>query len=157
MSKQYDEAAFEDEIAAALLKRGYTRVPSDDFDAERGIFPDEVVSFVQETQPEAWEQLETAHKGSARERFLDCEAGGGAPGSREVMIPISGVPIRPDSIVAFTPMKCGSKRRLNPTMRVAPVSFATSRQARTRAELRSIGFSQKTALPARANSSICCA
>jgi len=24
MSKQYDEAAFEDEIAAALLKRGYT-------------------------------------------------------------------------------------------------------------------------------------
>jgi len=70
MSKQYDEAAFEDEIAAALLKRGYTRVPSDDFDAERGIFPDEVVSFVQETQPEAWKQLETAHKGSARERFL---------------------------------------------------------------------------------------
>jgi len=70
MSKQYDEAAFEDEIAAALLKRGYTRVPSDDFDAERGIFPDQVISFVQETQPEAWEQLETAHKGSARERFL---------------------------------------------------------------------------------------
>jgi type I restriction enzyme R subunit len=70
MSKQYDETAFEDEIAAALLKRGYTRVPSDDFDAERGIFPDQVISFVQETQPEAWEQLETAHKGSARERFL---------------------------------------------------------------------------------------
>src|SRR6056297_343022 len=70
MSKQYDEAAFEDEIAAALLKRGYTRVPSDSFDAERGIFPDQVISFVQETQPEAWEQLETAHKGSARERFL---------------------------------------------------------------------------------------
>ncbi|MDL5363924.1 type I restriction endonuclease subunit R [Halalkalicoccus sp. NIPERK01] len=70
MSKQYDEKAFEDEIAAALLKRGYTRVPSDGFDAERGIFPDEVVSFVQETQPEAWDQLETAHKGSARERFL---------------------------------------------------------------------------------------
>ena len=70
MSKQYDEAAFEDEIAAALLKRGYTRIPSDDFDAERGIFPDQVISFVQETQPEAWEQLETAHKGSARDRFL---------------------------------------------------------------------------------------
>jgi len=70
MSKPYDEAAFEDEIAAALLDRGYTRVPSGGFDAERGIFPDEVVSFVKETQPEAWTKLETAHKGNARKRFL---------------------------------------------------------------------------------------
>ena len=70
MSKPYDEAAFEDEIVAALLSRGYTRVPSDGFDAERGIFPDEVVSFVQETQPEAWQKVVTAYKGNARERFL---------------------------------------------------------------------------------------
>ena len=70
MSKPYDEAEFEDEIAAALLERGYTRVPSEDFDAERGIFPDQVVSFVKETQREAWEKLETAYKGNARDRFL---------------------------------------------------------------------------------------
>ena len=70
MSKPYDEKEFEDEIAAALLERGYTRVPSGDFDAERGLFPDEVVSFVQETQSEAWEKLETAYKSNARERFL---------------------------------------------------------------------------------------
>ena len=82
---------------------------------------------------------------------------GGAPGSREVMTPISGVPIRPSLMAAFTPMKCGSKRRLNPTISVAPVSSTTSRQARTRAESRSIGFSQNTALPARENSSICSA
>lgn len=42
-SRRHDEGAFEDEIAAALLDRGYTRVPSEGFDAERGIFPDEVV------------------------------------------------------------------------------------------------------------------
>jgi type I restriction enzyme R subunit len=70
MSKPYDEEAFEDGIAASLLSRGYTRVPSEGFDAERGIFPDEVVSFVQETQPDAWQKLVTAHKGNARERFL---------------------------------------------------------------------------------------
>ena len=70
MSKPYDEAAFEDKIAASLLERGYTAIQSERFDAERGIFPDVVVSFVKETQPEAWEKLETAHKGNARQRFL---------------------------------------------------------------------------------------
>jgi len=70
MTKPYDEAEFEDEIAVALLERGYTRIPSRGFDAERGIFPDEVISFVKETQPEAWGKLETAYKTNARERFL---------------------------------------------------------------------------------------
>jgi len=70
MSKPYDEKAFENEIASALLNRGYVRVPSDRFDAERGIFPQQIVSFVKETQPEAWEKLETAHKGNTRQRFL---------------------------------------------------------------------------------------
>ena len=70
MSKPYDEEAFENEIAAALLDCGYVRVPSDRFDAERGLFPQQIVSFVKETQPEAWEKLETAHKGNTRQRFL---------------------------------------------------------------------------------------
>ena len=70
MSKPYDEKAFENEIASALLDRGYVEMPSDRFDAERGLFPQQIVSFVKETQPEAWEKLETAHKGNARQRFL---------------------------------------------------------------------------------------
>lgn len=71
MSKIYDEYAFEDSIAAHLVKYGgYERVPSEEFDRERGVFPDVVVSFVKETQPEKWEKLETAYKGNARKRFL---------------------------------------------------------------------------------------
>ena len=79
---------------------------------------------------------------------------GGAPGSREVMLTISTAPTAPSSIALRTARKCGSKRRLKPTISAAPVSSTTRRQALTRATSRSIGFSQKIALPARAKRSI---
>ncbi|WP_254823806.1 type I restriction endonuclease subunit R [Haloglomus halophilum] len=67
----YDEASFEDAIAAHLVEKGgYERLPSEEFDQERGIFPEVVVSFVKETQPSKWEKLETAYKGNAKQRFL---------------------------------------------------------------------------------------
>lgn len=70
-TKIYDEHAFEDAIEAYLLEHGgYEELDSDEFDPNRGFFPDEVVSFVKQTQPSAWEELETAHRGNARERFL---------------------------------------------------------------------------------------
>ena len=71
MSKIHDEGKFEDEIATHLVNHGgYEHLPSEEFDRERGIFPDVVVSFVKETQPERWKRLETAYKGNARKRFL---------------------------------------------------------------------------------------
>jgi hypothetical protein len=51
-------------------------------------------------------------------------------------------------------MKCGSKRRLKPTISLPFVSATTFMQARTRSTSRSIGFSQKIALPAREKRSI---
>ena len=79
---------------------------------------------------------------------------GGAPGSRDVITAISDWPISPLLIASLSAEKCGSKRRLKPTMRTALVSLTTSKQARTRSTLRSIGFSQKIAFPLRANCSI---
>ncbi|RQH01816.1 type I restriction endonuclease subunit R [Natrarchaeobius oligotrophus] len=71
MSKIHDEGNFEDFIASHLVEHGgYERLPSEEFNREQGIFPDVVVSFVKETQPEKWEKLETAYKGNARKRFL---------------------------------------------------------------------------------------
>ncbi|WP_256288299.1 type I restriction endonuclease subunit R [Halobellus inordinatus] len=71
MSKIHDEESFEDFIASHLVEHGgYEHLPSEEFDREQGIFPDVVVSFVKETQPEKWEKLETAYKGNARKRFL---------------------------------------------------------------------------------------
>jgi len=67
----YDEGSFEDAIAAHLVEEGgYERLPSEEFDRERGIFPDVVVSFVKDTQPEKWQKLETAYQGNAKQRFL---------------------------------------------------------------------------------------
>ncbi|WP_049917639.1 type I restriction endonuclease subunit R [Haloferax denitrificans] len=68
--KSHDEEAFEAYIEQGLLDGEYEQVDSDEFDAGRGLFPDVLVSFVKETQPERWQQLETAYKGNARQRFL---------------------------------------------------------------------------------------
>lgn len=71
MSKIHDEESFEDFIASHLIEYGgYEDLPSEEFDRERGSFPDVVVSFVKETQPDKWKKLETAYKGNARKRFL---------------------------------------------------------------------------------------
>ncbi len=51
-------------------------------------------------------------------------------------------------------MKFGSKRRLKPTISGALVSATTARHSLTRWTERSMGFSQKIALPARAACSI---
>lgn len=67
----YDEGAFEDHIEAHLTQHGgYEKLSSEEFDRERAIFPDVVVSFVKETQPEKWHQLENAYQDGARDAFL---------------------------------------------------------------------------------------
>lgn len=70
MSRIYDEESFEDAIEAHLLQHGgYEKLPSAHFDAERGFFPDTVISFVKETQPKRWDALET-RLGDPEEEFL---------------------------------------------------------------------------------------
>ena len=58
MTTRTNEAAFEAAIEAHLLSHGYRRVPGDDFDRDRAIFPEEALAFIRETQPEQWEKLE---------------------------------------------------------------------------------------------------
>lgn len=67
----YHEHAFEDAIEAYLVKHGgYDVLDPTSFDAELALFPDTVVDFVQETQPESWNSLETAYQERARKEFL---------------------------------------------------------------------------------------
>lgn len=71
MTKIYDEESFGDAIEAHLCEHGgYEKLPSTRFDAERGFFPDTVVSFVKDTQPDKWDALETKLGGDPREEFL---------------------------------------------------------------------------------------
>src|SRR5512145_2757838 len=74
----------------------------------------------------------------------------GSPGSRLVMISCSSLPIAPASRRFFRSRKLGSKRRLKPT-NIGTRAFLTSLMHRsTFGSVRSTGFSQKMALPARA-------
>ena len=56
--KRTTEAAFETVIEAHLLENGYVPITSDAFDRERAIFPEEVLAFIRETQPNEWARLD---------------------------------------------------------------------------------------------------
>lgn len=66
------ESAFESNIESHLLGNGWNSLTPTAFDRKSGIFGDEVIEFVQASQPKQWEQLVTRHGGeaTAREKFL---------------------------------------------------------------------------------------
>lgn len=57
---RHSEAAFETVCEEYLLANGYAKVASK-FDAQKAIFPEEVIAFIRATQPKEWEKLETLH------------------------------------------------------------------------------------------------
>ena len=68
--KHTSEAAFEAVIEAHLLENGYVSIAGDGFDRERAIFPDLVLAFIRDTQPQAWEKLEALHGARTGEQIL---------------------------------------------------------------------------------------
>ena len=64
------EAAFETVIEDHLLGHGYARVPGESFDRERAIFPETVLAFIRETQPEAWSKIEALRGEETGEQVL---------------------------------------------------------------------------------------
>jgi type I restriction enzyme R subunit len=64
------ECSFETVIESHLLTNGYVAVCRDGFDRERGIFPQTVLAFVQETQPQEWAKLEALHGDKTGEQVL---------------------------------------------------------------------------------------
>src|SRR3954454_19276389 len=59
----HTEAAFESNIEAHLLARGWLKLDPTSYDTNLGLFGDEVVAYVQISQPKAWQQLVTRHGG----------------------------------------------------------------------------------------------
>lgn len=66
------EHTFEGNIEAHLLSHGWVKVSPASYDKKIGLFPDEVITFVQSTQPKAWAKLVRHHGGddAARTKFL---------------------------------------------------------------------------------------
>ena len=67
------ESAFEGNIEAHLLAHDWVKVAPGGYDKKLGLFPSEVIAFVQASQPKAWAQLVKRHGGedAATERFLN--------------------------------------------------------------------------------------
>ncbi len=66
------ESAFEANIEAHLLAHGWHSVAPAAYEQKTGVFGDEIIAFVQQSQPKAWQQLVTRHGGesTARQKFL---------------------------------------------------------------------------------------
>jgi type I restriction enzyme R subunit len=54
----HTETAFESVAEATLLANGYVSLPKIAYDIQHGIFPDVVLTFIQQTQPKEWNRLD---------------------------------------------------------------------------------------------------
>ena len=72
MTANHREIAFEMAIEQRLLMHGgYAQGDANGFDAARGLFPADVLAFVQATQPTTWKALEQFHGANAGAQLLD--------------------------------------------------------------------------------------
>lgn len=68
----HNEIEFENEVCAALAARGwlYADGNADRYDRARALFPEDVLAWVQETQPKAWDALVKNHGANAADTLL---------------------------------------------------------------------------------------
>jgi len=70
MREMLKEQAFEAVIESHLLASGYTTADRDGFNRVRAIFPEIVLSFIRETQPNEWKKLEALHGERTGEQII---------------------------------------------------------------------------------------
>jgi len=68
-TKHYTEQDFEEHIEENLLNSGYHMGLPAFYDKELCLMPDEIVTFIQNTQPKEWEKLEKQYGNDAQQRF----------------------------------------------------------------------------------------
>ena len=61
----HQESAFEGNIEAHLIGHGWHNLAPSSYEKGLGLFPDELITYMQESQPKAWEQLVVRHGGEA--------------------------------------------------------------------------------------------
>ena len=69
--KVHTEGAFEALIEAHLLANGYRSAHHTTYDAHRALLADELIGFIEATQPKAWGKLQALHGAKLNEMFLD--------------------------------------------------------------------------------------
>lgn len=73
MTALHKEIAFENDICAALAAQGWLYDPADaaSYDRARALFPADVLEWVKQTQPQAWDGLVKSHGAAAETTLLD--------------------------------------------------------------------------------------
>ena len=69
-TRRHTETSFETVIEAHLLQNGYVPIAREGFVRERAIFPETVLAFIRETQPQEWAKLERLHGDKTGEQVL---------------------------------------------------------------------------------------
>ena len=64
------EKNFEDSIEESLIKNGYQRRTSTDYNTELCLIPHDVFDFIQATQPKEWQKLKTQYGDDANTKLL---------------------------------------------------------------------------------------
>ena len=64
------EKSFETVIESHLLANDYVSILQEGFDRERAIFPEVVLAFIRETQPNEWAKLEALHGEKTGEQII---------------------------------------------------------------------------------------
>jgi len=74
MSDPAAERAFQDEIIAHLTAQGWLLGVTADYDRGRALYPEDVIGYVRDTQPQAWEKFSKLHPQDPEAALLACVA-----------------------------------------------------------------------------------
>jgi type I restriction enzyme R subunit len=68
----HNEYQFEIDVCDYLASHGWLYSKDDKgYDAERALFPEDLLGFIQDTQPQSWERLKSFHNGASQKTLLD--------------------------------------------------------------------------------------
>lgn len=72
MTNIHKELHFENEICAHLAAHGWLHSADDKgYDRELALFPEDLIWWIQETQPETWNKVKAMHNGSTQKKLLE--------------------------------------------------------------------------------------
>jgi len=71
MSDQTKELIFQNDVIDQMVAHGWKLGAPANYDRERAIYPEDLLGFVQETQPEQWKKFGTLYPTETERKFLD--------------------------------------------------------------------------------------
>lgn len=70
MTSPHKEIHFEADIVAHLTANGWLEGDAAKYDRELALYPEDVIGWIQDTQPKAWDKLKTTHNGATEKTLL---------------------------------------------------------------------------------------